>query len=118
VLEQVLLQGREGVEIGLAVGVETDVAVLEPLLQEVSVVQCMGIARIGYQGEAFAPEVIDSVERLRSMDKDVIISVDGGVSLQTAPRLVAAGANRLVSGSAVFAADNTAAAISQLQSIA
>jgi ribulose-phosphate 3-epimerase len=68
----------------------------------VDYVQVMGIARIGYQGEPFVPEILDIVEKLRSRYPNMPISVDGGVNLETIDRLYQAGVDRFVAGSAVF----------------
>ena len=62
----------------------------------------MGIEKIGYQGQPFDERVIDQVKALRKEYPELIISVDGGVSFDTAPRLIEAGANRLVVGSVIF----------------
>jgi len=104
VLEQIILQYSKKIvsEIGIALGLETPVKIIEPIINEIDYIQLMGIVHIGYQGEQFNERVIDKIKDLRKMSKSIIISLDGGVSLKTIPRLVAAGAIRLVSGSAVF----------------
>lgn len=68
----------------------------------VDYVQVMGIARIGYQGEPFVPQILETVKELRNRYPDMPISIDGGVNLETIDRLYQAGANRFVAGSAVF----------------
>lgn len=110
VLEQIILTYRRaGVsEVGIALGIETPVESIEPILREIDCVQLMGIAHIGRQGEPFDTQVIDRVKRLRAMYKDGIISVDGGVSVQTVSQLIDAGADRFVSGSAVFSGGDPA----------
>jgi ribulose-phosphate 3-epimerase len=77
----------------------------------------MGIARIGYQGEKFDERVLDRVKYLREANKDVIIGVDGGVSLKTAPQLLSLGATRLVSGSGIFNAENISRAIDEFKAL-
>jgi ribulose-phosphate 3-epimerase len=59
----------------------------------------------GFGGQAFIPAAIDKVARIREKlgGRPVDIEVDGGISPETAPLVVAAGANALVAGSAVFA---------------
>lgn len=108
VLEHIILTySKKGIsEVGIALDVETPVEAIEPIVHEIDCVQLMGIARIGYQGEAFDERVIDRVKHLRQVYKDGIISVDGGVSLETAPRLIKAGVDRLVSGSAIFGSED------------
>jgi ribulose-phosphate 3-epimerase len=59
----------------------------------------------GFGGQAFIPAMLDKVARVRRMigERPIHIQVDGGVAADTAPRVVAAGANVLVAGSAAFA---------------
>ncbi len=64
--------------------------------------QCMGIAKVGYQNQPFDERVIPLDALLRHEFPYMPISVDGGVSLDTAFILGEAGANRLISGSAIF----------------
>lgn len=94
-------------EIGIASSNSTPFSDWEKLIELVDFIQVMGIDRIGYQGEAFDERAIDRIKTLRSKFKELIISVDGGVNRETAPRLVESGANRLVSGSFIFDNPNT-----------
>ena len=90
------------VELGVAFGIDTPNQLLEPFLGRVDFVQCMGIAEIGYQGQPFDERVIEKVRDLRERFPHMPLSVDGGVSMEVAPALIAAGATRLVVGSALF----------------
>jgi len=90
------------VEIGIAINVDTPLDVLDEYIERVDVVQCMGIAEIGAQGQPFDMRVVEKIAHLKAAHDDILISVDGGVSLQTAPFLIGAGAERLVSGSTIF----------------
>jgi ribulose-phosphate 3-epimerase len=58
----------------------------------------------GFGGQAFIPSQLEKIRRLRAMigDRPIDLEVDGGVSPDTAGSVVAAGANALVAGSAVF----------------
>jgi ribulose-phosphate 3-epimerase len=58
----------------------------------------------GFGGQAFIPEMVEKVRRLRELT-DVPISVDGGINAETAPRMVEAGARVLIAGSAVYRGD-------------
>lgn len=89
-------------ELGLALGTETPNETLEPYIHDIDFVQLMGIGRIGYQGQSFDRRVLGKIRELLHAHPHLIISVDGGVSMETAPALVRAGATRLVSGSAIF----------------
>jgi ribulose-phosphate 3-epimerase len=58
----------------------------------------------GFGGQAFIPEMVAKVRRLREMT-DVPVEVDGGITVETARLMVRAGAQVLVAGSAVFKGD-------------
>ncbi|MBA3616627.1 MAG: ribulose-phosphate 3-epimerase, partial [Rubrobacteraceae bacterium] len=58
----------------------------------------------GFGGQDFIPEMVEKVRRLEEMT-DVPIEVDGGITVETAPLMVEAGAKILVAGSAVFKGD-------------
>ena len=92
----------EVTELGIAINTVTPNEKLNPYLDSVDFVQFMGIEKVGYQGQPFDERVVGKIKALREVRSDIIISVDGGVSLETAPKLIEAGANRLVSGSAIF----------------
>jgi len=95
-------QFHDKVEIGVAIGLDTSLTVIQPYAPEVGVIQCMGIARIGYQGQPFDDRVLPRISELRTLYPKAIISVDGGVNLESARKLLLAGANRLVVGSALW----------------
>lgn len=93
---------KDNVSIGLAINTTTDISKLEPFINLVEFVQCMGIEKIGFQGEEFDERVIAQISNLRAKYPELHISVDGGVNENTAPALLKAGANRLVIGSALL----------------
>ncbi len=90
------------VEIGLAQSIDTPTETLFPYLKDIDFVQFMGIKEIGKQGNPFDTRVLRKIETLKEHAPETIISVDGGVSLETARMLILAGVNRLVVGSALF----------------
>jgi ribulose-phosphate 3-epimerase len=96
-------EGKEReVELVLALDSATPLDSVLPHLEDIDGVQFMGIAKIGYQGEPFDERVIDKIRDFHNAHPEVIISIDGGVSLDNAHLLAQAGAHRLVSGSAIF----------------
>ena len=101
-LEGIDLYIRDNTQIGIAINTSTSILNLKSLISNIDFVQCMGIEKIGYQGQPFDERVIDQVKALRKEYPELIISVDGGVSFDTAPRLIEACANRLVVGSVIF----------------
>jgi ribulose-phosphate 3-epimerase len=92
-----------GKRAGLVLNPGTPEAALEPVLDMVDLVLCMTV-NPGFGGQAFIGSVVDKVRRIKAMigTRDVDIEIDGGVTPETAPAVVAAGANVLVAGSAVF----------------
>ena len=87
---------------GVALQNETPLERLYPFLPHADFVQLMGIPRLGFQGEPFDERVLPRISQLRETHPELIISVDGAVDADTAPRLIEAGASRLVVGSYLF----------------
>lgn len=105
------------IELGLAINTTTPLSAIEPYIDRIDFVQCMGIARIGFQGEEFDERVLENVRALRAKYPELPISIDGSVNFDTARALVEAGATRLVSGSAILEADDFVGAIAQLKDL-
>ena len=95
-----------GLEAGCALNPTTPPSVLEYAWPYLDYVNVMSV-NPGFGGQAFIPEMIEKVRRLREMT-DLPIQVDGGITAETAPLMVAAGARVLVAGSAVFRGDRAA----------
>jgi len=93
---------KDNIEIGLAINTTTDISKLDPFINYVDFIQCMGIESIGSQGEPFDEKVLDQIKNLHIKFPEMKISVDGGVSENTAQALLSAGASRLVIGSALL----------------
>jgi ribulose-phosphate 3-epimerase len=115
------ISGQKVIEVGLAVNPSTPLTEIEhyfdtvDYLGKIDFIQCMGIARIGYQGQPFDEGVLQHVNQLRNKHPNLPISVDGGVNTETAPLLKHAGATRLVAGSAIFGSGDVAEAIRALR---
>ena len=103
-----------GMEAALAVRPSEDIALLAPHMEEVALVQCMGSDTIGFHGVALDPRVYKKIPEIKQRWPQVPVAVDIGVNEETAPRLRDAGADRLVSGSAVFSAPEPCAAVARL----
>lgn len=80
-------------------------------------VQLMGIENIGYQGQPFDPRTLDQVLHIKQIKPNAIISVDGGINLDTAHELAQIGVTRVVSGSVVFGANNPSVSIEDFKNI-
>ena len=98
-----------GAKAGLAINPGTPIDALAHLLDVVDMV-CVMTVNPGFGGQKFIHSQIDKVRALRAMigDRPVHIEVDGGVTPDTAPLVVAAGADVLVAGSAVFSGGSVA----------
>lgn len=92
-----------GAAVGVALNPGTPVEAVGDVLDDVDLVLVMSVDP-GFGGQAFLPSAVDRVRRLRAMvaDRPVLVQVDGGITAQTAGAVVAAGADVLVAGSAVF----------------
>ena len=116
-IEGIDLYIRDNTQIGVAINTITPVEKIFPLVPHIDFVQCMGIETIGRQGEPFDNRVLDHIKALRKEFPELIISVDGGVNLDSASLLKDAGANRLIVGSAIFQSFDIREAIDRLQNI-
>ncbi len=107
-----------GKRAGVSLCPATPVSVLEDVVEDVDLVLIMTV-NPGFGGQSLIPATIKKVHRarklLREMDCSAELEVDGGVNVETAPRLVAAGADVLVAGSAVFANDEIEANMRRLR---
>lgn len=94
-----------GMKAAVTINPETPVSVLEDIVRDVDMVLIMSV-HPGFGGQLFIEDSITKIHDLREMiartESKAMIEVDGGVQNETAPRLVKAGADVLVSGSYVF----------------
>lgn len=108
----------KGVRSAVAIKPATDVSVVYPLLNEVDMVLIMTVEP-GFGGQKLIPYTIDKVRELKQyMDTNghtVDIQVDGGITTENLPELLKAGANVIVAGSAIFKAEDPAAAVAQMK---
>ena len=77
----------------------------------------MGIDKIGFQRQEFDENVTENIKKLREKFTDLIISVDGGVSLETGAMLVEAGVSKLVVGSAIFNTEDIIETIEEFKNL-
>ncbi len=112
------LKEEFNIEIYLALIPETSLSILDPYLDKIDGIQFMGINKIGYQGQAFEPKVLEMISEIRGRYPNLAISVDGGVSFETTKDLVEAGATSLASGSVIFNATSAGDAIEELKEVA
>lgn len=105
-----------GVKAGVAINPATSLNSIEDILPELDLVLLMSV-NPGFGGQSFLELVIPKLEKLREMieGKDIEIQVDGGININTAPRVITAGASCLVAGSAIFGSDDPAQAVMDLR---
>ena len=109
-----------GMKAGVTLNPSTPVSVLEDIIADVDMVLLMSV-NPGFGGQKFIENTIAKVRRLKKLINEsgskALVEVDGGVQAETAPRLVAAGVDVLVSGSYVFKAPDPLAVIRELRSL-
>ena len=109
-----------GMKAGITLNPSTPVSTLEDVIADVDMVLLMSV-NPGFGGQLFIENTIQKVRRLRQLITDsgshALIEVDGGVQNETAPRLVHAGVDVLVSGSYVFKAADPEAVIRSLKQL-
>ena len=109
-----------GMKAGVTLNPSTPVTMLEDVISDLDMVLLMSV-NPGFGGQKFIENTIDKVKRLRLLitqsGSHALIEVDGGVQGETAPRLVKAGADVLVSGSYVFKSQNPEQTIAELRKL-
>ena len=109
-----------GMQAGVAINPHTPVEVLKDILADIDLV-CMMSVNPGFGGQSFIPHTLVKIKQLREMIDErslkVKIEIDGGVTLDNAAAIVAAGADVLVAGNTVFRSADPAATIAALKAI-
>lgn len=109
-----------GMKAAVTLNPATPVSMLEDIIGDVDMVLLMSV-NPGFGGQTFIENTIQKVKRLRKMiddaGTDTLIEVDGGVNAKTAPILVKAGVDVLVSGSYVFKSSDPLSTIKSLKNI-
>jgi ribulose-phosphate 3-epimerase len=108
---------QAGCQAGVVLNPATPLAMIEEVIAEVDYVLLMSV-NPGFSGQKFIPSSLDKLRRLRDLIRmkfsPARIEIDGGVGLGNAAEVVAAGAEILVAGSAVFGAENPGEALKEL----
>lgn len=109
-----------GMKAGVSINPETPVTVLNDILPSVDMILIMSV-HPGFGGQKFIPESIDKVKAVKAMMQkrgvNALIEIDGGIGLQNAADVVAAGADALVAGAAIFASENPTETIAKMKKI-
>ena len=97
---------KKGVKAGLVVSPDTVISVIEPYLDQISMVLIMCVYP-GFGGQSYIPASTEKIRACREMidKRDIDLQVDGGINFNTLKEVVDAGANVIVSGSCLFKGD-------------
>lgn len=105
---------------GVVLNPHTPVHLLEDIIRDVDLVLLMAV-NPGYGGQKFIENTYEKISALKELitgkSSKALIEIDGGVTLENAPKLVMAGADVLVAGHTVFSSGNPEQTISLLKSI-
>lgn len=103
---------KHGRKIAMSVNPQTDAGVLKKYMDKLDMVLVMSV-NPGFGAQSFIESSLDKISAVRNMSKTVDIEVDGGIKLHNAERVVKAGANVIVAGSAIFGAQDITEAAEQ-----
>ncbi|MEO7221323.1 MAG: ribulose-phosphate 3-epimerase [Devosia sp.] len=97
----------EGKRAGVAINPATPVSALEHIIGDIDLLLVMSV-NPGFGGQNFIPEALTKIAQAKALigRRRIDLEVDGGISPETAPLVVKAGANVLVAGNAIFAGNN------------
>ncbi len=105
------------IPIGIAMKPSTDISKLENFVDQVDFIQVMGSDNIGRHGVELEDSAIETIKELRNLYPERIIAIDIGVNEDTAETVVAAGANKLIVGSAILDSTDPAGVFDSLSSL-
>ena len=109
-----------GMKAGVALNPHTPVSTLKEVLKDIDLV-CLMSVNPGFGGQTFIPNTLQKIKELKDLitqaGATVLIEIDGGVTLENAPSIIAAGADVLVAGNTVFKSSNPAETITLLKRI-
>jgi ribulose-phosphate 3-epimerase len=107
-----------GAKAGVAINPATSILMLEQILSEIDLVLVMSV-NPGFAGQQFIPSTLLKVQTISQMIEkgklDVLVEVDGGVTLENADRIVAAGADVLVAATSVFHASDIVSVLKEFK---
>jgi ribulose-phosphate 3-epimerase len=97
----------EGKRAGVVINPATPVSAIEDVIEDVDLVLVMSV-NPGFGGQDFIPQSLDKLRQVKALAgrRRIDIEVDGGVTAQNARKLIEAGANVLVAGTAIFAGND------------
>ena len=109
-----------GMKAGVAINPHTPVQLLKPILPDIDLV-CVMSVNPGFGGQQFIPGTLTKIRELHQLIQETgssaLIEIDGGVTLENAAAIIAAGAHVLVAGNTVFKSADPVATIASLKRI-
>lgn len=109
-----------GMKAGVVLNPHTNINVLEDIIRDLDLVLLMSV-NPGFGGQTFIENTYKKINGLKALitktNAQTMIEVDGGVTLENAPKLIEAGADVLVAGNTVFSSDNPTETIQKLKSL-
>ena len=97
-----------GIDAGISLRPKTQVDLIEPMLDLLDRILIMSVEP-GFGGQGFIPgsekKIVAAKRLAERVDREIIVAIDGGINIETAPLAARAGATQLVAGSAVFRGD-------------
>lgn len=109
-----------GMKAGVAINPHTNIEVLKDVIKDIDLVLVMSV-NPGFGGQSFISNTLDKIKDLRQLiaqqHANVLIEIDGGVTLDNAKDIVNAGANVLVAGNTVFKSNNPTETIAKLKAV-
>jgi len=109
-----------GAKAGVVLNPHSPVSLLEEIINDADLVMLMGV-NPGFGGQSFIEKTLEKTEILAELiskkNSSAVIEIDGGVTLENAPRLIKAGAQVLVAGYAVFGSPDPVKTISDLKKL-
>jgi ribulose-phosphate 3-epimerase len=112
--EAIELIKKNNLKAGIALNPSTPEDAIESVVEEADMILVMSVEP-GYCGQSFHEDAINRVRNYKEKYPEKLIEVDGGVSTENSARLIKAGADILVAGSAVFNSDNPVDTINQMK---
>lgn len=106
-----------GMEAGIAINPETKVVDIANVIPHIKRVLFLGV-HPGFQKQTFLPDTLYKIRELKVLFPEMIAAVDGGVNQETIESIVAAGADSLIIGSALFETDDIKKNLEYLQDLA
>jgi len=109
-----------GMKAGVSLNPHTPVSLLEDIITDLDLILIMSV-NPGFGGQSFIPQSLKKIATLRQLiqgtGSKALIEVDGGVTLENAPSIIAAGADVLVAGNTVFSSDDPVGMIHKLHKV-